>query len=123
MSAITIIQAHWVSPPDWLQILADECQASSQAKVAKRLGYSAATVSLVLKGTYSGDLQKVEQAVRGALMRQTVACPVLGDIPAQDCLGHQKAPFSTASPERVRLYRACRSGCPHSRIQSKGERS
>lgn len=105
--------------PDWVAILAQHCDASSQAKVAKVVGYSAATVSLVLGGTYRGDLGKVESAVRGAFMAATVACPVLGDIPTNACLTHQRQDFRATNHQRVQLYRACNGGCSHARSTPK----
>jgi len=99
--------------PDWVRVLAENCDLSSQSKAAKRLGYSAATVSLVLAGTYSGDIAKVEMAVRGAYLAALVACPVLGDIPANDCLSHQRAPFAPTNHVRVALYRSCHGACAY----------
>jgi DNA-binding transcriptional regulator YdaS (Cro superfamily) len=104
---------------DWIDILDRECRRSSQKRAAERLGYSAAVVNQVLKGTYKGDLSAVEQAVRGALLDLKLNCPVCGDLPAQKCLEYQRLPFAATNPQRVQLYRACRSGCPHSRIEVK----
>lgn len=99
--------------PDWVQVLAEHCDRASQAKVAKKLGYSAATVSLVLAGSYAGDLSKVELAVRGAFLAAVVDCPVLGDIPANDCLSHQRASFAPTNHVRVALYRSCHGACAY----------
>jgi len=100
--------------------LAKACDATSQARAAKEIRYSPALVSTVLNRRYTGDLTRVEAAVRGAFMAERVACPVLGEIPTQRCLEEQRRPFMNTNHERIRLYRACRSGCPHSRL---GERS
>ncbi|SNS38690.1 hypothetical protein SAMN06265365_1602 [Tistlia consotensis] len=102
--------------PAWLLALARACDATSQARAAEAIGYSPAVVSTVLKGRYAGDLTRVEAAVRGAFMAEVVACPVLGEIPTQRCLAEQRKPFTPSNHERVRLYRACRSACPHSKI-------
>jgi uncharacterized protein involved in cysteine biosynthesis len=114
MSALEKATGGWSGGvPDWVQTLAEQCDATSQNKVAKVLGYSAATVSLVLAGSYSGDLRRVELAVRGAFLAATVNCPVLGDIPANDCLTHQRQDFRATNHVRVQLYRACHGGCSH----------
>lgn len=102
--------------PDWVAALADAADATSQAQVADRLGYSAAVVSCVLRDRYAGDLASVRQAVEGALMRASVDCPVLGELRADRCLAEQRKPLSASSPQRVRLWRACRS-CQHARAQ------
>lgn len=100
----------------WREVLAAETAATSQARVGRRIGYAASVVSQVLSGTYRGDLTKVRAAVEGGLMAATVDCPVLGPIGTQKCLGHQRRPLDPTTPERVRLWKACRSGCIHSRL-------
>ena len=105
-----------MSRPDWVEALAAECARSSQRVIAFRIRYSPAVVSQVLKGTYKGDLSRVEEAVRGALMNKTVGCPVLGNLAADRCLEIQAQPFAATNAQRVKLYRACREGCTHSRL-------
>lgn len=106
--------------PDWVEELAAQATATSLKAAAKRIGYSDAVLSHVFSGSYSGDLARVEEKVRGALMGVTVMCPVLGEIGRDHCLDQQKMPFSATSSIRSKLYRACRSGCPHSRIKKEG---
>jgi DNA-binding XRE family transcriptional regulator len=102
--------------PDWLAALADECDATSQAQAAERIGFSRATVSLVLSGKYRGSLPNVARAIRITLMSGTVECPILGEISEAECDLHQRAPFSSSNSMRVRLYKACRS-CRHNAKQ------
>ncbi len=99
--------------PDWVLILAEKCDASSQVKVAKELKRSTALVNLVLNNKYTGDMQAVEDYIRGFFMNKTIACPSLGEIPANDCHDWRKKAqkFSNANILRVRMYRACTS-CP-----------
>lgn len=93
---------------EWIAALRAKCKrAGSQAKVSREIGYSAGVVNAVLKGTYKGDLKRIEQAVRGALMNETVDCPVLGEMRKDKCLYHQKRPFAATNPTRVQLYLAC----------------
>lgn len=96
----------------WLHVLQEECEKTSQRAVSKKIGYSATTISLVLKGTYKGDLEAIERAVKIKLAKHSVSCPVLGQITAADCSTHQNKPFSNSSSMRVRLFRACRK-CPN----------
>lgn len=103
---------------DWIEVLRAAAAASSQSEVAGRIGYSTAVVNQVLKGTYKGDMKRVERAVQGALMGATVNCPEIGEIPRQRCVEHQRAPFRITNPTAVRIYKACRSGCPNSLIKS-----
>lgn len=107
-------RAAWGSPlPDWIQRLAEECGATNQSDVARRLGRSAAMVSTVLRAKYKGDMAAVEDVVRGRLMRATVQCPALGEISTATCRDWmaKAGKFSNETSERVRMYRACRS-CP-----------
>ncbi|QND45232.1 transcriptional regulator (plasmid) [Rhizobium lusitanum] len=105
--------------PEWIVALAEACNRSSQSAVAKDLGYSGPVISQVLSNKYqNGDLTRVEQMVRGALMAETIICPIMGEMARDVCQSWQKKPFGTASSHRVRMYTACRSGCPHSRIST-----
>lgn len=107
----------WGQPlPDWVWALAFECDAGTQARAARAIGYSAPTVNQVISRTYKGNLEAIEGAVRGAYLSATVYCPVLASIPRNRCLAIQRQPLVSTSPLRVRLWRACRSGCPNSRI-------
>lgn len=100
----------------WRERMDAECARTSQAKVAIAIGYSAAVVNQVLKGSYKGDLKAVQKAFEGAFMGATVNCPVLGTLASNRCLEIQGQPFAATNPGRVALYRACRNGCPHSRL-------
>lgn len=118
---VQMAQAAWSeSPlPEWLLTLAEACDRTSQADVAKQLRYSGTVVNQVLRRKYTGSYAAVEQAVSGAFKAATVRCPVIGDIAAQACLEHQRAPFAGTNNIRVRLYRACRNGCTHSRLPNR----
>ncbi|MGA9722692.1 MAG: helix-turn-helix transcriptional regulator [Candidatus Binatus sp.] len=94
-----------------------ECERTSQTAVAKLIGYSPTVVNRILKGNYEGDAAAVQKAIEGALMGATVMCPVLREIAANRCLEIQGQPFAATNPTRVALFKACRSGCPHSRLQ------
>ena len=111
-----LAQQKWDSPPHWVLTLADAVDHEGQNAVAKMIGYSASVVHHVLRANYKGDLAKVEAAVRGALLGETVSCPVQEEITRARCLSNQKLPLLPTNTERVRLYRACRGGCRHSMI-------
>ncbi|HRD68226.1 MAG TPA: XRE family transcriptional regulator [Candidatus Competibacter sp.] len=104
--------------PDWLEALRDACAESSQAAVARRLGVSPAMVNQAIKGLYKGDLDRLQGLVEGVLLRQFVDCPAAEDMPKHRCLEHQARPRQSAfvNPLFAKLYRACRSGCPHSKL-------
>jgi len=101
---------------EWLAVLRKQCEQNSQKMVGMQIGYSNAVVNQVLKGTYKGDLNRVESSVKGAFMNEMVACPVVGDVATHICLDYQKKKYSSINPLRVQLYRACRNGCPHSKL-------
>lgn len=103
-------------PPDWVEALAAEATRTSASTVAVRLGYSPPVISEVIANRYRGDVARVAELVRGAFLGAEVECPVLGAIGRDHCLEEQRKPFMTTSSVRTRLYRACRDGCPHSRI-------
>jgi glycine cleavage system regulatory protein len=105
--------------PVWVRALADACDAENQTLVARRLNRSSGLVSSVLSGKYKGSMDAVEQVVRGALMAETVDCPVVGALSTDTCLEHQQAKWAPHNPQRIAFFRACRNGCPHSRIGGK----
>tara|TARA_R110002020_G_scaffold34066_35_gene103990 strand:- start:16439 stop:16834 length:396 start_codon:yes stop_codon:yes gene_type:complete len=111
----------WGTPPDWVLVLAEACNMESQAAVGRQLKYAGSTISQVLSNTYMGDMERFEQVVRGVLMAETVICPRLGETSRNVCQQWQRRPFSTASSNAVAMYQACRSGCPHSRLQGGGD--
>lgn len=99
--------------PDWVALLAAECEKSSQNKVAIRLNRSASLVSAVLAAKYTGDMQAVEDVVRGVFERATVECPRLGTIPANECRDWQMKArtFLSVNVLRRDMFRAC-NRCP-----------
>lgn len=116
-TAVARARAAWgESIPAWVLALAEACDRTSAKRTATRIGYSPATVSYVLSNTYKGVLDKIEQVVRITLMAATVSCPAVGNISTDVCLRHQLTPFSPHNPQSVLIGRACRSGCPHSRL-------
>lgn len=111
-----VAQAYGEPVADWLQELARLADAEGLGGCEKRIGYSRSAISNVLNGKYGkGDLGRVEEMVRGALMATTVDCPVLGDIGRDRCLSEQIEPFRATSAFRAQLFHACRNGCPHAR--------
>ncbi|MBZ9678925.1 transcriptional regulator [Mesorhizobium sp. ES1-1] len=108
------IEAHGTPLPDWLDELARFADASDLGVAGERIGYSRSAVSTVISGKYLGDLARVEQMVRGALMALTVECPILGDIGRDQCLTEQKEPFRATSRHRAQLFHACKT-CPQRR--------
>jgi hypothetical protein len=110
------IEAYGGELPEWVGELARFADAEGLGGAGKRINYSKSAVSNVLNNKYSGgDLARVEAMVRGALMAETVDCPILNDIGRDRCLIEQKEEFRATSAFRAQLYHACRSGCPHAR--------
>ncbi len=111
-----VADAYGNPPPEWLAELARLADAAGLTGCATKIGYSKAAISNVLNGKYGkGDLGRVEEMVRGALMSETVDCPVIGEIGRDRCLREQREPFRATSAFRAQLFHACRGGCPHAR--------
>lgn len=119
VSMVERAQAAWGIAPDWIQALAEACDATSQTVVAARIGYSASTISECIANKYRGDVGRVAEKVGGALLKTVVDCPILGEIGRDRCLDEQRQEFRATSAMRAQLYHACRSGCPFSKIPSK----
>lgn len=101
-----------MSEPAWISVMRETAARIGQPKTAERIGYSTTVVNQVLKGKYKGDLNRVEERVKGALMGALVICPVLGELARDRCLDHQRAPFAATNPSRVQLWHACKR-CPN----------
>lgn len=104
---------HWPAPvPDWVMVLARECDRSNQGVVSQRIGYSRTVPSMVITNRYKGDLTAVETAVRDNLMDATVDCPVMGELFVDVCLDNQRRPRRQCSGFQIQMWHACRS-CRH----------
>ncbi len=126
MTSDPVARAHacWNgSAPDWVLALAGACERETHRDVAARVGYSHTVVGQVIRNKYPKSLERIETAVRGALMSENVECPVLGEIGKQVCVRQQARKDSAlgANPDHVKLFRACRDGCPHSFIGRKSD--
>lgn len=96
-------------------MLRAECARTTQRAVAERLGVSQSVVNQTLRGKYRGRLDRLEQRVRGELMRQTIECPVLGDLSRLRCQDIQEAQRRASwvnNDVRRALAGSCPS-CPH----------
>lgn len=123
MSAVDLAASSWGDAlPDWVRIMAELCDRMGLSAVAAQIGYSAAAVREVIKARYGrttrGNLSAIETAFRKQIIEVPVICPFLGEITTDQCLAHQRARFVPGNPLRVALFRACRSGCVHSKLEA-----
>lgn len=110
-------RASWGVVPDWviaLAAIADEyCEnGKSLSDLGARLTLHNSVVSAVIGKSYAGRYDRIEAKVRGALMSETVICPVEGTIGRDRCAGNQALKFSAANPQRAKFPGACKS-CPN----------
>jgi transcriptional regulator with XRE-family HTH domain len=91
-----------------MQLLKEKCSDLGQAEVARRLGYSDAAVSNIIRGKYGADLGGFLARVEEIFGTTTVNCPILGEISLRKCAEIKRRPFAATNPLRVQLYRACR---------------
>ena len=95
----------------WRELLAAQVAARPLRAVAAELGYSHATLSLVLNGKYDADTRHLEKAVLAHF--GTVACPFEARaMAAQACLAWCQRDIPTSSAWGVRHWAACQA-CPH----------
>ncbi|PRZ48326.1 hypothetical protein [Tritonibacter scottomollicae] len=112
--AMTKARSGWGEAlPDWVRALAVECDLTSQARAAYRLGYSPGAINSVLSNKYKASMKSIEQTVRGVLMAETVTCPVLGKIGTDKCRmwRERSKEFSAANSTHVRMFKTCPT-CP-----------
>ncbi len=103
--------------PEWVLRLAKDCDQNSLSIVARKIGASNTYIQQAINKTSPSAVTTIEKLAQGYYLGRTVDCPALGEILANDCEHHQKRPFSTTNPQRVRLYKACRNGCQYSRLE------
>lgn len=99
----------------WKKVLTEQAREHGQEAIGKELGVSKTVISQLINNKYPGDLERMQKLVEGAYLNRTVMCPILGEIPLHQCDKHQ-GNTSTSNPIKLRLYRVCRSGCPHSEL-------
>jgi len=93
--------------PDSMQLLREACEATSQADVARKLGYSPSAINQVLKGSYPDPANILALVEKEYRKEATINCPVVGPITPAKCIEHRKRPFAATNPTRVALYRRC----------------
>jgi hypothetical protein len=108
---------------EWLQVLEQKRKELGQATVGRELrknqpdGFpSATTISQVLNDKYPGKTDRLQKLVEGIYMSSKVHCPVVGEIPTDQCSEYQNQEFAMTNPTRRALYQACRGGCQHSQL-------
>lgn len=99
----------------WIEILRREVERKGPVAVAREIGYSRATVDLTLKGTYKGNLTKLEERVMAIYGNNgKVQCPILDEISPNTCAEKwslaKKIGMRAGNPETLRLYKSCQ-GC------------
>ncbi|GAB6035849.1 hypothetical protein JCM15519_04080 [Fundidesulfovibrio butyratiphilus] len=104
----------------WRTLLREAVDAKGLAAVAADLGYhSKSVVCEALKGTYRGNLDRLEERVLAAYARpDVVTCPVLGAIPGTACAAHRdlakRLGVRGGNPQTVRLRKTCLHCSKHS---------
>ena len=93
---------------DRIALLLRTIEEKGQAATARALGVSASALSQIRKGTYGADMSRILQRVGEVFGSETVNCPVMGIIPLRRCAAERREPCAATSPQRVRLWRACR---------------
>jgi hypothetical protein len=101
----------------WNEILVSKVIQLGRRKVEADTGISKTTLSQVLNKKYPGNLENIEAKVLATYTEITVQCPVIGVIPTRRCYAEQVRPFSSSNPQRVKLFRTCKS-CPNNRTRT-----
>lgn len=94
-----------------MALLRQKVDEIGQAALARRVGYSPSAINQAVKGTYGGSLDNLLQRVEETFGSATVMCPVMGEISIQRCADERRKAFGATSPQRARLYLACKSCC------------
>lgn len=96
----------------WLAILIRQIEAKGRSAVARELGISSSTLSLVLSDKYPASTDNIEKRI-GVMYGNSgkVKCPLLGEIDPSACADNweraQKIK-AAGNPATIRLYIGCR---------------
>lgn len=93
---------------DSMELLTRAVSKHGQAAVARKIGYSPSAINQAIKGSYGGSLDNLLQRVEETFGSRMVICPVMGEIPLQRCAEERRKAFGATSPQRAKLYLACR---------------
>lgn len=102
----------------WLSILNEAVQARGMATVAAELGYrSKSVICEALKGTYKGNLDRMEARVLEAFGQpESASCPVLGTITGEACAANRdlakRLGVRGGNQQTIMLRKACLT-CPN----------
>lgn len=96
----------------WLEIFIQAVEEKGAAQVARELGVSTTTISLVKSGQYGASTKNIEQKVINIYgSTGLVECPALGNIEPSRCIDNwelaKKIGMSCGNPATMRLYKAC----------------
>lgn len=95
----------------WMNNLREAVEARGAAEVARELGISKTTISLVLSGKYGAATDRIEEKVEKIYGPNGVICPILGQIEPGRCAGVRERAkhigMKAGNPETLRLYKTC----------------
>ncbi len=96
----------------WIEILKQQVKDKGPRQVARELGVSHSTLSLVASGKYNASTEKIEKRVSNIYGKDGVVdCPILGRIEPVDCAGHwekaKKLHRLVSNPDKLKLYYHC----------------
>jgi hypothetical protein len=102
-----------VNDERWLDILHEQAEKSTITEIARQLDYSRTSISLVMSGRYDGSTAKIAAKVI-EIFTDRVSCPHFGcDLTKAVCGDHQSRQMPTSDAAALRLWMACRNGCPN----------
>jgi hypothetical protein len=73
-------------PPEWILVLARECDRSDQKQVGARIGRSGGYISRILSNKYPARMTEAERLVLSLIASDRVECPLFGNMPLVRCM-------------------------------------
>jgi hypothetical protein len=96
----------------WIEILKQQVKDKGPRQVARELGVSHSTLSVVCAGKYNASTAKIEKRVSKIYGKDgKVDCPVLGVISPEKCADNwnkaKKLHRLVSNPDKLKLYYHC----------------
>lgn len=96
------------SPLPWFILLTQAAEASSCTEVARKLGVSRTSISLLLAGKYPGNTERMKKRI--IAMFGGHICPQSGlRVDSSQCQRRRAEPMPTANPHVLHQWRECAS--------------
>lgn len=83
--------AAWSDPPRYIRLLAEQCDRTSQRRVAEQAGLSSAYISKLINCCYEASYDEAERLILARFTGDKLTCPIFGaEIALATCIRQRR---------------------------------